>query len=91
MQWQKPSHLIVAAPNGQRAKKERLYPARCDSVLAVIDTASKTGMDHGATAVTFYSYNPLPKVASLLILDWDIVQVEGAMPETWLPSVFDSR
>ena len=24
----------------------------------------------------------------LLILDWDIVQIEGAMLETWLPQVF---
>ena len=24
----------------------------------------------------------------LMILDWDIVQIEGAMLETWLPSVF---
>jgi hypothetical protein len=65
------------------------YPTRCDSVFAVIDTASKTGTDHDATAVTFYSYNPWPKVAPLLILDWDVVQIEGALLETWLPSVFD--
>jgi hypothetical protein len=24
----------------------------------------------------------------LLILDWDIVQIEGALLETWLPTVF---
>ncbi len=29
------------------------YPARCDAVFAVIDTASKTGTEHDATAVTF--------------------------------------
>ena len=31
------------------------YPARCDSVFAVIDTASKTGTEHDATAVTFFA------------------------------------
>jgi len=63
------------------------YPAHCDGVFAVIDTASKTGTDHDATAVTFYAKNnsgPYP----LLILDWDIVQIEGALLETWLPKVF---
>lgn len=29
------------------------FPARCDCVFAVIDTASKTGTEHDATAVTF--------------------------------------
>ncbi len=63
-------------------------PTRCDSVFAVIDTASKTGTDNDATAVTYFAYDPMSKVAPLLILDWDIVQIEGAMLETWLPSVF---
>jgi hypothetical protein len=31
------------------------YPARCDCVFAVIDTASKTGTEHDATAVTFFA------------------------------------
>jgi hypothetical protein len=31
------------------------YPARCDAVFAVIDTASKTGTEHDATAVTFFA------------------------------------
>ena len=30
-------------------------PARCDAVFAVIDTASKTGTDNDATAVTFFA------------------------------------
>lgn len=62
------------------------YPVRCDIVFAVIDTASKTGTDNDATAVTFFAYTASAK--SLLILDWDITQIEGALLETWLPSVF---
>jgi hypothetical protein len=62
-------------------------PARCDAVFAVIDTASKTGTDNDATAVTFFAYDTLGRI-SLLILDWDVVQIEGAMLETWLPQVF---
>ena len=62
-------------------------PSRCDAVFAVIDTASKTGTDNDATAVTFFAYDTLGKI-SLFILDWDVVQIEGAMLETWLPQVF---
>lgn len=63
------------------------YPKSCDCIFAVIDTASKTGTENDATAVTFFAYTsfgPLP----LLILDWDITQIEGSLLEAWLPSVF---
>jgi hypothetical protein len=62
---------------------------RCDGVFAIIDTASKTGTDNDATAVTFFAYdsNGNPR---LHILDWNIVQIEGATMETWLPGVFKS-
>jgi hypothetical protein len=63
------------------------YPRRCDGVFAVIDTASKTGTEHDATAVTFFAkdnHGPVP----LFILDWDTTQIEGAMLETWLPTIF---
>jgi hypothetical protein len=63
------------------------YPQHCDSVFAVIDTASKTGTEHDATAVTFFALSRFGRFP-LLILDWDITQIEGAMLETWLPGVF---
>ncbi|SFK91464.1 hypothetical protein [Methylocapsa palsarum] len=65
------------------------FPPLCDGVFAVIDTASKTGTDHDATAVTFFAVNKHFGGAPLLILDWDIVQIEGALLESWLPNVFD--
>lgn len=65
------------------------YPTSCDGVFAVIDTASKTGTEHDATAVTFYALNKLSRDSPLLILDWDITQIEGALLETWLPIVFE--
>jgi hypothetical protein len=68
--------------NGQPAP----YPTTCDGVFAVIDTASKTGTENDATAVTYFAVNRHSGVR-LLILDWDIVQIEGATLETWLPSV----
>ncbi len=63
------------------------YPKHCDVVFAVIDTASKTGTDNDGTAVSYFAHNKHTGIP-LLILDWDIVQIEGAMLETWLPSVF---
>jgi phage terminase large subunit-like protein len=64
------------------------YPRTCESVFAVIDTASKTGTDNDATAVTYFALNRQSGRFPLVILDWDIAQIEGAILETWLPSVF---
>ena len=63
------------------------YPANCDGVFAVIDTASKTGTDNDATAVTYFAINRHAG-RPLLILDWDIIKIEGATLELWLPTVF---
>ena len=62
------------------------WPTKCDTVYAVVDTALKTGDDHDGTAVTYFAYNQYTG-DPLVILDWDIVQIEGATLETWLPSV----
>jgi len=64
------------------------YPSTCDGVFAVIDTASKTGTDNDATAVTFFARDRHSGRFPLLILDWDITQIQGAILEAWLPSVF---
>jgi hypothetical protein len=65
------------------------YPKNCETVFAIIDTASKTGTDNDATAVTFFALNRRAGQFPLVILDWDIAQIEGAILELWLPSVFD--
>jgi len=64
------------------------YPTNCEGIFAVIDTASKTGTDNDATAVTFFAVDRVPGRIPLIILDWNIAQIEGATLETWLPSVF---
>jgi hypothetical protein len=63
------------------------YPGHCDCVFAVIDTASKTGSENDATAVTFFALNHFGSFP-LMILDWDITQIEGSLLEAWLPTVF---
>ncbi len=62
-------------------------PTRCEYVFAVIDTASKTGTDNDATAVTYFAREKFGPT-QLFVLDWDIAQIEGAFLETWLPGVF---
>jgi hypothetical protein len=37
--------------------------------------------------VTFFGVDHIGRTP-LLILDWDIAQIEGALLETWLPQVF---
>jgi hypothetical protein len=64
------------------------YPRSCESVFAVIDTASKTGTNNDATAVAFFAKGHSGS-CPLMILDWDIVQIEGATLETWLPTVLE--
>jgi hypothetical protein len=63
-------------------------PDRCDTVLAIIDTAIKTGSEHNSTAVAYGSYNSLLLSAQVNILDWDLIQIEGAQQSDWLPHVY---
>lgn len=61
-------------------------PSHGDAVFAVIDTAVKDGKEHDGTAVSYWlrsAHSGIP----LIMLDWDIVQIEGAMLINWLPSV----
>ena len=63
------------------------WPTSCDSVFAIIDSSTKTGKEHDGTAVTYYAVNASNPAHPLLILDWDIVQVEGGLLIEWLPGV----
>ncbi|WP_186239486.1 hypothetical protein [Burkholderia gladioli] len=62
------------------------YPTRCDQVFAVVDTALKDGLEHDGTAVTYFARNKIAGTP-LIILDWDVLQIEGALLESWLPTV----
>lgn len=62
-------------------------PRTRESVFAVIDTAVKTGSENDGTAVLYCGYDPIVP-PPLAILDYDIVQIEGALLESWLPTVF---
>lgn len=63
------------------------YPDICDTVFAVIDTATKTGTDNDATGVTYFATSE-NYGHPLIILDYDLIQIEGDSLSEWLPSVF---
>src|SRR6202000_879570 len=66
---------------------------KIDTVFAVVDTAVKTGKDNDGTAAVYFGYSKTGVGAfkhHLFILDWDIVQIEGAMLDAWLPGVFQN-
>ena len=62
------------------------YPRQCDAVYAVVDSATKTGSGNDGTGVAYYAITRHGTVP-LVILDWDVVQIEGSLLEQWLPSV----
>lgn len=65
------------------------YPSVCDGVFAVLDTAVKGGKEHDGTAVIYCAMSRRYGTP-LIILDYDVVQIDGAMLESWLPSVFEN-
>lgn len=63
------------------------FPEWCEQVGLVIDTAVKGGKEHDATAALWYAYtDPIrhPKYP-LVVLDWGLVQIDGALLENLLP------
>lgn len=64
------------------------YPKHSAAVFAIIDSATKTGKDNDGTAVIYCARGVLGAKEELVILDYDIRQIEGALLEHWLPSVF---
>lgn len=64
-------------------------PPHCDAVFAVVDSATKTGSGNDGTAVIYVAVSR-HGAYPLIVLDWDVVQIEGAVLEAWLPSVFNN-
>jgi hypothetical protein len=64
-------------------------PDICDSVMAIIDSATKTGKEHDGTGSLYLAYTRWPE-PHIVLLDYDIVQIEGALLEAWLPNVLEN-
>lgn len=63
-------------------------PSRPDSIFAVMDTAVKDGSKNDGTAIMFCARTKGRNIP-LVVLDWNIVQIEGAFLVDWLPSMMD--
>ena len=61
-------------------------PTRCDAVYAIMDCAVKIRSDNDGTAVTYFARTKHGGIP-LAIVDWDLVQIEGAFLIDWVPSV----
>ncbi len=65
------------------------FPVRPDCVFATIDTAVKAGAKNDGTAVCYWALTKR-LAAPLVLIGWDIVQIEGSLLEDWLPTVFQN-
>lgn len=77
------SHLLVRGADGSEAPAQ---PKQVDAVFAIMDTASKKGAKRDGTGAGYVGFCQFPKPHAF-ILDWDIMQIEAAMLDQWLPSV----
>jgi hypothetical protein len=65
-------------------------PAVLKAVYAVIDTANKAGVAHDGLGVVYFGLRP-PDVVGLgrlVILDYDLTQIDAAFLIDWMPGVF---
>lgn len=64
-------------------------PVKIDYVFATLDTAMKGGEGNDGTAITFFGVDKRSgRKSPMFVLDWEIVEIEGALLETWLPQMF---
>jgi hypothetical protein len=65
-------------------------PGNVDLVFCIIDSASKTEALNDGTACTWFGLIRRGHELlgyKLVVLDWNIAQIEGSLLETWLPEV----
>ncbi|WP_321913569.1 terminase large subunit domain-containing protein [Paraburkholderia sp. J11-2] len=63
-------------------------PRQCDYVFAILDSALKAGDKNDGTAVAYFARNKHVG-HPLVILDWDITQIESDLLTEWFPTVMD--
>jgi hypothetical protein len=65
-------------------------PTRCDGVYVIMDTSTKTEKSNDGTAVGYWALIHVGLTRKLVLLDWELRQIEGALLETWLPGIRDT-
>lgn len=64
-------------------------PTHCDAVFATIASNTKTGKPGDAVAVVYWVWDKLTGPWALICEDWELLQVEAASVEAWLPGVHE--
>ncbi|CAI3957918.1 Phage terminase large subunit (XtmB) (PDB:4IDH) [Commensalibacter communis] len=64
-------------------------PEYINSVFAVIDTTLKGGEGKDGTGIIYLGYNQFDPAIPLVILDWDLMELEGNLLSTWLKTVYE--
>ncbi|MFM0010976.1 hypothetical protein [Paraburkholderia sediminicola] len=64
-------------------------PERLTTVFAVLDSAVKGGTQHDGSAVMYFGYREWvnPGQPKLVVLDWDIYQLDAAVLKTLFPAI----
>jgi hypothetical protein len=87
------SSTSAAWPSSRRTYCSKAAPAsppeNCDSVFATVDTAVKTGSKNDGTAVIYWARSK-HYGHPLVMLGWDIIQIQGDLLEVWLNGVFEN-
>lgn len=73
------------------------FPGPCDNaprlttVFAVLDSAVKGGFEHDGTAVMYFGYREhvLPGQPKLVVLDWDLWQLDAVVIKSLFPAIID--
>lgn len=89
-------HILVPRPTDQIDERGQpvteqhpvSYPVICDTVFAVCDTATKVSKENDGTGVGYFAATMYPR-PSMVILDWDYVQLKASVLDIWLPSVWE--
>jgi hypothetical protein len=80
-------HAFFAASSLLTDGRPVEYPTICDGVFATIDTAVKDHAKHDGTGVVYWAVSK-HFGQKLIILDYDLIQMEGSLLEVWLPGIY---
>lgn len=81
-------HIGCAHERGLCNGRPVELPTKCDAVFAVIDSGTKTGKTNDGTGCVYYVLTRHGGPYKLIVADWDLQQIEGALLVKWLPTVF---
>lgn len=62
------------------------YPVSCDVVFATLHSTGRAGKDNDGIAVIYWAKGR--RGHPLVVLDWDITELQGTLLDTWVPNVY---